>query len=138
MDHYYKNRKRLNAEKKEKRKSDGGAGAAYAREYRRKNHAMTLIGSAKWRAKKKGLAYDLDDHLPELLERMNKKRCEMTGVPLVSYEGGERGHNTMTLDRIDVEKGYTYDNVRVICWAMNCALGTWGEEVLRGIVKRWR
>ena len=117
---------------------DGGEGAAYARARRRDYPARALIISAKRRAREKGLPFDLEDHSEELEQRMGRRVCEMTGCALKTYDGTGRGANTMSLDRIDVKKGYVYSNVRVICWAMNCALGTWGEEELREILKGYK
>ena len=34
-----------------------------------------------------------------------------------------------SLDRIDCTGGYTKDNVRLICTALNLGLNTWGEDV---------
>ena len=50
---------------------------------------------------------------------------------------GRRFWNTVSLDRRDPTKGYTIQNVRVVCWAINAAMGTWGEEVLRSLMAAW-
>jgi len=45
-----------------------------------------------------------------------------------------------SIDRIDARRGYTADNIRIICWAANLLLGTWGDEpavtVATGIARR--
>ena len=43
-----------------------------------------------------------------------------------------------SLDGIVPELGYTYANVRVVCYAMNCALGTWGEAPLLLMLEAWK
>ena len=44
-----------------------------------------------------------------------------------------------SIDRCDATRGYTKDNIRIICWAANCLLGTWGDEpaleIAKGIAK---
>ena len=98
--------------------------------------ANYLVSRLKNRATKKGLPFDLDQHLPELKERMSGRVCEMTGTPLV-LSRGKPGHNSPSLDRIIPEKGYTYDNIRIVCFAMNAALGSWGEVALRQVMDAW-
>ena len=35
-----------------------------------------------------------------------------------------------SIDRINATKGYTKDNVRIVCLAANVAMMQWGENVL--------
>lgn len=42
-----------------------------------------------------------------------------------------------SLDRIDARKGYTTDNVRLVAWVVNHALGDWGEEVFAKIARAY-
>ena len=70
------------------------------------------------------------------MERVNQMVCEMTGVVLDVT--ATKGWNSPSLDRIIPERGYVYSNVRVVCYAMNCALGTWGEGVLWTMLEAWR
>lgn len=96
---------------------------------------------ARKRAARFGWAFDLDEHLPEFQARVALMTCEMTGLPLVSSAGvgspGQRRWNTPSLDRIDPTKGYTYANTRIVCWAMNAAMSTWGEQVTRSVMTAW-
>ena len=113
----------------------------YGLTYRRKHAWKALIQHAKKRSAKFGWKFDLDQHVDELKARLAKMTCELTGVRLINGAGagsaGKRYWNTASLDRIDRAKGYTYDNVRFVCWAMNCAMSTWGETVLRDVMTRW-
>lgn len=94
-----------------------------------KGRATQMLKSAQMRAAKKGLAFNLD--LPWVLERIQAP-CELTGLPFELYAKG-RGFSSPSIDRRDNSKGYTKDNCRVISWAMNCALHTWGEELYRAL-----
>lgn len=113
----------------------------YGMTYRQKYPWRTLLMHARKRAAKFGLKYDLDEHVPEMKARIMAMKCEMTGVALVPGSGcgsqGRRYWNTASLDRVDSSQGYTLTNVRVVCWAMNAAMGTWGEETLRKLMGRW-
>jgi hypothetical protein len=80
----------------------------------------------KSRAKRKGLPYDLDDHAEELQVRIARGVCELSGYPLDLR--GSKTFNSMSVDRIVPRKGYTYANIRIICLALNSALGNWGDK----------
>lgn len=113
----------------------------YTRNYRTNSPWLVMIQNAKKRATKACLPYDLDEHIPEIRDRLSAMKCEMTGITLVSGVGiggsGKRPYNLPSLDRIRPDLGYVYSNVRIICWGMNAALGTWGEEKLKEMVTRW-
>lgn len=100
----------------------------YQRIYRRKNRAKDLIRHAKFRALKKGIAFDLDDHCADVQSRIDSGVCEVTGMPF-NLDGG-RTWDSPSLDRVDPDSGYLYSNIRVVCHAVNSALGDWGETTL--------
>ncbi len=73
-----------------------------------------LLFKAKYRAKNKGLAFNLDRDdivIPEI--------CPVLGTPLDRKPGGFSNPNVGTLDRIIPEKGYVKGNVQVISWKAN-------------------
>lgn len=100
----------------------------YQVRYRRKHRAKDLIRHAKERATKRRLPFDLSAHAWEIQQRIDAGLCELTGLPL-NLNGG-RTWDSPSLDRIVPAKGYTYENVRVVCHAANSALGDWGENKL--------
>lgn len=64
--------------------------------------------------------------------------CEVTGLPFrPPSEQYSRNPYGPSLDRIDSSKGYTPDNVRIVCVAANLAMNEWGEEVLSRIAKAY-
>ncbi len=86
---------------------------SYHRAYAKKNAAKKLLIRAKYRAKAKGLDFDLeadDIEIPEV--------CPYLGFKLVA-EAGRQKRRSISLDRIDSSKGYTKGNVRVISWLAN-------------------
>jgi hypothetical protein len=108
---------------------------------------MHAIYNARKRARIKGLECELSaDTAKELWWRCGGK-CELTGIQF-DYEDADdsfRRPYIPSIDRIDSNKGYTLENVRVVCSAVNIAMNQWGEDVLftiaAGIAKdrgRWR
>ena len=69
-------------------------------------------------------------------------RCRLSGVPFnlePHGSGAAPRPYAPSIDRIDARRGYTTDNIRIICWAANLLLGTWGDgpalEIAKGIAK---
>jgi hypothetical protein len=144
---------------------DKAARAAYDREYRAKNkerkqayeaqwraenaehlkargakrriekRAKCLIAAARVRSRNKGHAFGLNDFSEELQSRIDRGICELSGVSFDLSPG--RKPNSPSLDRINPALGYIPSNVRVICHALNAALGDWGEEALLPIMAGW-
>ena len=99
--------------------------------------AKALVNGAKVRAILKKLPFDLDKKaIAKLQSRIDLGVCELSGVPL-RFDGG-RTFDSPSLDRIEPALGYVYSNVRVICAAMNSALGNWGEDRLMAVLQSWQ
>jgi len=97
------------------------------------------VASAKVRAAKKGLPFDLYDHV-EHLRLLADRGCQLTGIPFdVSMKGGRgrRNPRSLSIDRIDGNKGYVRSNVRLILWGLNIAFNNWGEDEFEEIARAW-
>jgi hypothetical protein len=100
---------------------------------------VTLLHSAKCRAAKANLPYELD--LQWLLELYNAQRgcCLLTEIKLQfeSNRGGTRAFKPFSpsLDRIVPKEGYTKSNTRLVCTAVNLALNNFGESVFEKVAK---
>lgn len=103
--------------------------------YQATHRAIFLVRGAKYRSALKAIPFDLDQHIPEFQERIDLGYCELTGVPFVLTT--PRSWDSPSLDRIDPRGGYLYGNVRVVCRAINSALGDWGEGPLLKIMEAW-
>lgn len=101
----------------------------------RDQRATMLVWNIKKRAEKKFLDFDLDLHVSQIQDRINKGFCEMSGVPFDMQ--GSREWATPSIDRIDTFGGYLYSNIRVICYGLNIAMNMWGEEVLADRMAAW-
>jgi hypothetical protein len=88
---------------------------AYCQKYRENNRALVLLGQARYRAKKKGIEFNL-----ELSDVVIPKVCPVLKILLSagSSSGGPRGCSP-SLDRIDNTKGYIKGNVQVMSHKAN-------------------
>jgi len=80
-----------------------------------------IVRTAKVRAKKAGIAFDLDI---SWAEEQYIGYCPMTGIKFDLTTGVGRGSinkNAISIDRIDPKKGYTKDNCRFVAWHYNVA-----------------
>lgn len=113
---------------------------ALSAKYRVINRSRFLVAQMKKRAKDKGLPFDLDKHAEDIQRRIDAGFCELTGYPfdLTPCDvKGVRKFNGPSVDRIDNDKGYTYDNIRIVLSIVNYAMNIWGEDVLREVMEHW-
>lgn len=104
--------------------------------WREENRGKALVTVAKYRAKVRGLEFNL--RAENIQSRINLGVCELTGIPFDLKN--PRSWNAPSLDRIDSGKGYTEDNVRVVLYSVNVMANTWGHhkilEISSAIVKK--
>jgi hypothetical protein len=136
-----KNKDARNSKARDRRKQNPELFKKYGHSYRAKYPWRMLISHARKRAAKFGWGYDLDDHVAEIKQRVSMMTCEMSGINLIAGVGagstGKRFFNTLSLDRVDPNKGYVYENIRIVSWIMNCSMNTWGEDILIDVMKKW-
>lgn len=94
---------------------------------------LKAVRSSRKRASVKGLPFELSQSdIRALWERCGGK-CEITGIPfdfdLLEAKHARRPY-APSLDRINNDLGYSIDNLRVVCVAVNLAMNQWGEAVL--------
>lgn len=107
-----------------------------AREWRRRNPECILVHSAKRRAKEKGIVFELTtENCPRVPEF-----CPILGIKLEMRPDGVKGpwNASPTLDRIDPNKGYTVDNVRVISFQANRMKSDMTIEMLERLISYMR
>ena len=102
-------------------------------------HVVRSAAGAKRRAMARGLEFDKDLTTWALAALdLQKARCALSGVP---FDLAIHGHGAAprpyapSIDRKDATRGYSADNIRLICWAANLLLGTWGDEPAMRIAK---
>lgn len=84
---------------------------------------------AKWRAKERGLAFDL-----EYEDIVVPETCPVLGIPIL-YDQGRNNHHSPSLDRKDNDGGYTKDNVQVISLRANTLKKDANLEEIRKILR---
>lgn len=70
------------------------------------------------RAKSKNQYYDIDINFMYDMWNKQKGKCALTGIPMTVTKSG-RTNTNVSIDRIDSNKGYTKDNVQLVCSAIN-------------------
>lgn len=60
-------------------------------------------------------------------------RCEVSGLPFSDDLVGRHRPYRQSLDRIESTREYSIENCRLVCVAVNMAMGVWGEDVLHRI-----
>ena len=75
--------------------------------------AKAILKSAKKRAKKKGLEFNIDES-----DFIVPERCPILDIPLIQADGVVQ-RNSYSIDRIDSNKGYIKGNVIIISYLAN-------------------
>jgi hypothetical protein len=83
----------------------------YSKKYRKNNIQNSLFYSAKSRAKKNGLEFNI-----ELSDIIVPTECPVLGIEIST---SKEKNNSPSLDKIIPSLGYTKGNVRVISWRAN-------------------
>lgn len=101
-----------------------------------------MVSDAKKRAQKKKIPFELTDYSIREMFFMSKGRCSLSGLPFRHLEGEKirylKNPYAPSIDRIDNRLGYTPDNVRLVCVAMNLAMHQWGLEFFDELVEARR
>jgi hypothetical protein len=82
--------------------------AVHSRKQREERPAAMMLNRVRCRAKKKGLAFDID-----ISDIVIPPRCPVLGIP-IAVQTGTANDNSAELDRIDNTKGYVKGNVVVV------------------------
>lgn len=83
------------------------------RAQKRENPAKEMWRTAKLRAEKSGVAFDID-----VSDVIVPSHCPILGIPLKA-QTGRVGKNSPSLDRIFPSRGYTKGNVQVVSYKAN-------------------
>jgi hypothetical protein len=85
---------------------------------------------SKARAKKKNLEYELDDTILQTLSTLQNDCCALTNIPFDLKSNGFRYRPfAPSIDRKDSGKGYTYDNIQIVCVIVNKAKNEYPIEL---------
>jgi hypothetical protein len=98
-----------------------------------------MLHQARRRSRRKGLAFDLTHQDIMSLYQSQEGKCSLTGInfSLDSHATSRSNPFCPSIDRIDSGKGYTIDNIRLVIWAINWAIGEWGEDCYREVAEAY-
>lgn len=100
--------------------------------------AYNLTANCEYRAKKKNLPYDLD--VEWVYTKILEKKCARTGIQFSLTENGDSFSNrkptTPSIDKIDPKKGYTKDNIQIVCWWYNLSKSVFTDEEVLQLCKK--
>lgn len=125
-----------NAAKRRYRDEDKERYDGHGTAWRTRARHKSIVCNIRSRARAKGFAFDLDDHIDAIGERMYGG-CELTGLPFDFGVNGKIMWNSPSIDRIKPALGYVYSNIRIICHGLNTAIGDWGEEQTAILMQAW-
>ena len=104
-------------------------------------HLGYIASSARQRARKHKLAYDIDVRWLAFILRKQNGLCALSRVPLTFTKGAGHVSTNASIDRIDPNKGYTRENVQLVAHQVNTMksnrsiseLAEWCRLVLAGL-----
>jgi hypothetical protein len=101
----------------------------------RKFKIRRLMYYSKVRAKEKNIEHTITKEW--LKEKLKEDKCELTKLPFNYNLDIPRNPFGPSIDRIDITKGYTPENCRLVLWAVNTGLGHYTEKDLYTICKAY-
>lgn len=99
----------------------------------------SCIQQARKRAEKKYISIDIDVKFLMKMYQQQEGFCALTGIKMEIHPlvGMRTNPYSVSLDRIDSNRGYTHNNVRLVVWCINWSLGEWGEDHFEEIAKTY-
>lgn len=95
-----------------------------------KGRMVELVSRSKRRANNSKIPHTLTSDFIEKMWHDQQGKCAITSIPFVIPQDRTCGKGTPfapSINRIDCSKGYTPDNVRIVCLIVNYALNEFGE-----------
>ena len=95
---------------------------------------------AKNRAAQRGIEYALSEQDIYSLFLTQDAACAISGIrfalPTEKSDNFWKHPYYPSLDRINNSRGYTADNVRIVCTCVNIAINEWGDEIFFDLVRK--
>jgi hypothetical protein len=108
-------------------------------EWTSKNLIRFRVLSAKHRAIRKKIPFEIDDAFISELMKKQKNRCFYSNIEFdITNIGSKKNQinlNTLSIDRIDSNKGYVKDNVVLVTGLINLMKHDLSDEEFRNIIR---
>lgn len=89
-----------------------------------------LITQSRYRARKSGMAHDIDVRFLRELYDKQQGKCKLSGLVMTmrgTYGSTEYWHS-LSIDRIDSSGGYTKENTQLLCTGVNKVKGKMSDS----------
>lgn len=118
-----------------KRKQNQEARKKYDDEKRLYKTIQYRVLSASERAKRKGIPCTITKEF--ILDLWNKQNglCAISKIPMTYEMDSGRIYTNVSIDQIEQGKGYTEDNVQLVCMAVNQLKSDWDMNTVKYICK---
>ena len=101
-----------------------------------KGRLSNICKNIKERSELKGLEFDLDRPFLYALYENQSGRCAISGIEFDLVNNKGRVPFSISVDRIDSNKGYIKSNVRLVCSMANFAKNIWTDHDLHLFCKK--
>ena len=100
-----------------------------------RGRAVQMLARSRNRAKESNIPHSIV--LEDILSGVEAGFCQLTKLPfdLTPPNNASQNPYSPSIDRIDSLKGYTKDNIRIVLYSVNAALGQFGTEIMLPILK---
>ena len=118
-----------------KRKQNQEARKNYDNEKRLYKTIQSRVLNASGRAKRKGIPCTITKEF--ILDLWNKQNglCAISKIPMTYEMDAGRVYTNISIDQIEQGKGYTEDNVQLVCMAVNQLKSDWDMNTVKYICK---
>ena len=95
-----------------------------------------IVSAAENRAKRKNLEFSITADLLFVMIHIQDFKCAVTGVPFDFSQNDDYHKNPMgpSLDRKNSNKGYTVDNIQVVCAWYNLMKNEWSDIDVKSFI----
>lgn len=98
------------------------------------NYLKSLVTGILKDKKRYNKGFDIDYHFILNLYNKQNGKCALTGITLTTYKGKGLYFSNVSIDRINPNKGYTQDNVQLVCFWANQSKGTLSIEEFKKMI----
>ena len=126
----YKEKQRTYAKKRRTHENQREIEAKYRKKYLEslEGRVATLYNAAKQRSNQKGTEFEISKARIWIALKIGV--CERTGIPFDFTLPNDTNFNPFTpsIDKINSKKGYTNDNIQIVCTVYNLGKGEMSDE----------
>lgn len=122
------------------RKHERFIGPPKPKKWKQVHDRTTTFGDWVWRSKNGNQKHARSALTVEDYKNAYTEKCPLLGIELTyeKFTGNVPPNNYATLDRIDSSKGYTADNVHIVCYRANTLKNSATIEEMETILKNWK